>query len=102
MLDSGIKLNTDRGGSRLEMGCEHQNGLIYAVPGEASWVCSQDKLAAHALAGFLRELVALRDPRVTALMRRWGLYFRSRPVHSAQKKGQETLGEQEGGTSAPG
>ena len=79
----GITLKHDQGGDRLEIRCMHQNGLMYVVPSEASWVCSQEHTHAHALAGFLGALVKLQDSRVGVLMQRWGLYFRERPVEEA-------------------
>ncbi|MBI4299403.1 MAG: hypothetical protein HY666_06560 [Chloroflexi bacterium] len=78
----GLTIKQDTGGKRLEMQCQHQNGLLYIVPSEASWVCPQEHLHAHALVGFLKELVDLKDERVKALMARWGIYFRERPLIS--------------------
>ncbi len=79
-MSQGIAVKLGEGGSRLEVECTHQNGVLYVVPGEASWVCTEELRPAHALAGFLKELAALEDPRVRGLMRRWGLYFRPRPL----------------------
>ena len=76
----GITVKQDQGGKRLEVQCMHQNGVLYVVPSEASWVCTQEDLHAHALAGFLGELVSLQIPQVRDLMQRWGLYFRERPL----------------------
>lgn len=78
----GLTIKEDRGGKRLEIQCPHQNGLLYIVPSEASWVCPQENLHVHALAGFFKELLGLRDERVKALMARWGLYFRERPLNT--------------------
>ena len=89
-MSHGITVKSGEGGSRVEVQCVHQNGLLYVVPGEASWVCSDELRPAHALAGFLRELTGLEDPRIRDLMRRWGLYFRERPL------------EPEEGTEEPG
>lgn len=76
----GITIKHDQGGKRLGLRCAHQNGLLYVVPSDASWVCSQEHLHAHALAGFFRDLAALKSPQVTELMQRWGLYFREQPL----------------------
>ena len=78
----GLKVKTDSGGKRVELECEHQNGLLYVVPAESSWVCSEELIHAHAMAGFFRELAELEDERVYELMRRWGLYYRPRPLAS--------------------
>ena len=74
MSEDGFSVHLGTDGTRVEIECAHQSGILYAVPGEASWVCSAELLHAHGLAGFLRELVALEDPRVRWLMQRWGLY----------------------------
>ena len=78
----GLKVKTDSGGKRVELECEHQNGLLYVVPAESSWVCSEELMHAHAMAGFFRELADLEDERVYELMQRWGLYYRPRPLAS--------------------
>ena len=83
----GITVHQGDGGNRIEVQCMHQNGVLYAVPAEASWVCTQDLLHVHALAGFFRELVALDDQRIHQLMQRWGLYFRPRSI-PGQPEGQ--------------
>ncbi len=80
MQEFGLTIREGTGGKRLEMQCEHQNGLLYIVPSEASWVCSEELMHAHALAGFFRQLSELNDPRIKELMQRWGLYYRSRPL----------------------
>ena len=87
MPESGITIKAGQEGSRIELQCPHQNGLLYAVPGEASWVCSPELLPAHAMAGFLKELVKLSEPRVQGLMQRWGLYYWDRPVTSSPQEG---------------
>ena len=73
-----VKISPDMG--RVQMTCPHQSGLIYAVPGDRSWVCTDELRPAHAMAGFFRELIALKDPRVEGLMQQWGLYYRSLPL----------------------
>ncbi|MCH8206366.1 MAG: hypothetical protein IH956_05120 [Chloroflexi bacterium] len=76
----GINIKHGSGGKRLEIQCTHQNGLLYVVPSEASWVCTEELLHAHAIAGFFKQLAELKDQRVQELMQRWGLYFRERPL----------------------
>ena len=76
----GLTVKHDTGGKRIEIECKHQNGLIYVVPSEASWVCSEEMLHVHALAGFFSQLDELDDRRVKEIMRRWGIYYRSRPL----------------------
>ncbi len=84
MAALGLTVKHDTGGKRIEIQCEHQNGLIYVVPSEASWVCSDELLHAHSMAGFFSELAALGDPRVGEAMQRWGLYFRERPLEPSK------------------
>lgn len=76
----GLAVKTGPDLARVRVSCTHQSGLIYAVPGDRSWVCSDELRPAHALAGFFRELIALDDPRVAALMQQWGIYYRSLPL----------------------
>ena len=85
MPDYGLNVKQDTGGKRLEIRCAHQNGLLYVVPSEASWVCSEDLLHVHAMAGFFRQLAELDDQRVHELMQRWGLYFRPRPLETEEE-----------------
>ena len=98
MSEHGITIKAGQEGSRIEIQCPHQNGLLYAVPGEASWVCSAELLPAHAMAGFLKELVKLGEPRVQSLMQRWGLYYRDRPVAPSpgETEGKEAVGAADG------
>ena len=76
----GIVVKTGPDLARVQVSCPHQSGLIYVVPGDRSWVCSDELRPAHALAGFFRELIALDDPRIVDLMQQWGLYYRSLPL----------------------
>ena len=80
----GITIKHDQGGKRLEVRCAHENGLLYVVPGEASWVCAEEYLHAHALAGFFKELVGLQSQQVKELMQRWGLYFREQAMEEEE------------------
>ena len=78
----GVTIKAGEDMARVQVTCPHQSGLIYAVPGDRSWVCSDELRPAHAMAGFFRELIALKDPRVESLLREWGLYYRSLPLDS--------------------
>ena len=78
----GVTVKTGEDMARVQVTCAHQSGLIYAVPGERSWVCSDELRPAHAMAGFFRELIALKDPRVETLLHQWGLYYRSLPLEA--------------------
>ena len=92
MSEFGLIVKNDSGGKRIEVQCEHQNGLLYVVPSEASWVCSEELLHAHALAGFFRQLVELNDDSVKELMQRWGIYYRERALASQQDGDQQQEG----------
>ena len=87
MADIGLSIKPGEEMTRIQVTCEHQSGLLYVVPAERSWVCSRDRMPAHALAGFFRELVALKDPRVQELMQSWGIYFRQLPLESQPSDG---------------
>ena len=80
----GINVKSGENGSRIEIECPHQNGLLYAVKAEASWVCTDELVHAHAMAGFLGDLVAMGDPKVADLMQVWGLYYRKRPLKDSE------------------
>ena len=80
MTDTGLSVTPGDGMTRIQVTCAHQSGLIYVVPAERSWVCSEQSIPAHALAGFFRELVALKHPAVQSLMQQWGLYYRELPL----------------------
>jgi len=81
MADLGMNVREGSGGTkRVELQCEHQNGLIYVVSAEGNWVCADNLIHAHALAGFFKEMTDLDDKRIRTLMQKWGIYFRSRDV----------------------
>jgi hypothetical protein len=85
LAEHGLIVKQDSGGKRVEMQCEHQNGLLYVVPGDSSWVCSEELRHAHALAGFFRQLMELDDDRVQCLMQKWGLYYRPRSIEKEEE-----------------
>ena len=80
MSEHGLLIKQGQGMTRVHFSCIHQSGLLYVVPAEKSWVCSQEYMPAHAIAGFLKELMDLKDNRVGELMQRWGIYFRQLPL----------------------
>ena len=85
MAETGLTVKPSDGMTRIQATCDHQSGLIYVVPAERSWVCSNELLSAHALAGFFRELTALEDSQVRELMRQWGIYYRQLPLDGEQE-----------------
>ncbi len=85
MAETGLTVKPSDGMTRIQATCDHQSGLIYVVPAERSWVCSNELLPAHALAGFFRELTALEDSQVRELMRQWGIYYRQLPLDGEQR-----------------
>ena len=80
MSEHGLLIKQGQGMTRVHVSCIHQSGLLYVVPAAKSWVCSQEYMPAHAIAGFLKELMDLKDNRVGELMQRWGIYFRQLPL----------------------
>ena len=89
MADYGLNITAGDEMTRIQVSCEHQNGLIYVVPAERSWVCASERLPAHAMAGFFRELVALQQPEVQQLMQDWGIYYRELPTIGVQSDASE-------------
>ena len=82
MEGGGFTLKAGQGSASMEMECPHQNGLLYMVPGDRSWVCEDDVRPAHVLAGFFKEIADLDDARIREAMNRWGLYYRQRVLKS--------------------
>ena len=80
---TGIQITSTEEMTRIQVACKHQQGLIYVVPAERSWVCNSADLPAHALAGFFRELVGLQRPEVNTLTQQWGIYYRQLPRSEA-------------------
>ena len=86
LTDGGFALKSGPVSASLAMECPHQNGLLYVVPGDRSWVCEDEVRPAHALAGFFSEITSLNDTRILETMNRLGLSYRPR---SLAKKGTE-------------
>ncbi len=80
MADLGLKIKSDTELTKIELQCVHQNGLIYVVSSESSWVCTEDLRHVHALSGFFTQLIEFDDPKVQEAMQKWGIYFRPRPL----------------------
>ena len=76
----GITEKTGQQSNRIDILCPHHGGIIYVVPSEASWVCSEKSLNAHAISGFFADITELDDPKIREVMQKWGLYFRERPI----------------------
>ena len=79
MTTSGLEIIQGNDMTRIKAVCDHQRGLIYVVPADRSWVCDQEFMPAHALAGFFRELTSLENKKVQELMQQWGIYYRQLP-----------------------
>ncbi len=88
MVNNGVTIKPGPDMTRIQVTCSHQSGLLYVVPAERSWVCDPAQVPAHALAGFFRELVNLKDDRVAALMQDWGIYYRQLPLEMEQEDGE--------------
>ena len=80
MTEFGLKIKSDTELTKIEVQCVHQNGLIYVVPSESSWVCTEDLRHVHALSGFFKQLMDFEDPKIQEAMQKMGIYFRPRPL----------------------
>ena len=80
MAKHGISIKNASEGKRITLGCDHNSGVIYIVPSEASWVCSQENIAAHTISGFFRDLIKLENSQIDQIMQKWGLYYRGLEV----------------------
>lgn len=85
MTHSNIPIKGSPDSKRIALKCEHQNGLLYSIPSEANWVCDEDTIHIHSLAGFFKELIEFQNSDVTKLMQRWGLYYRTGKPDSTKK-----------------
>ena len=79
MTTFGLEIIPGNDMTRIKAVCDHQRGLIYVVPADRSWVCAQEYMPAHALAGFFRELTSLENKEIQELMQQWGIYYRQLP-----------------------
>ena len=77
-MSDGLALKGETGSKRIELECEHQKGVLYVVPSEANWVCKEELIHVHALAGFLNELTDLDSSAINDALQKWGLYYRPR------------------------
>jgi len=93
MADYGLTVTRKEEMVRLTLRCPHQNGVLYVVRGEKSWVCNPEHLHAHALAGLMAELASLQDPKVKEAMQRWGVYFRSLPLEEEAQENPAVSGD---------
>ncbi len=80
MDNFGSKMIQGTNSSRIELRCDHHNGLMYVIPGENTWVCAERSRHAHALAGFFNELNEIDDQSIHDLMQKWGLYYRPKDL----------------------
>ena len=92
MAELKLLMKSGKDLTRIPVTCPHQSGLIYVVPAERSWVCTQEEMPKHALAGFFRELVALKNKRVEELMQDWGVYYRQLPQSGEEPSSDEGSG----------
>ena len=80
MNKNSLTIDQGQDCTRIKLTCEQQNALMYLVPADKSWVCSPENITAHAIAGFMGDLVDLKNPVVMEIMQQWGLYFRRLPI----------------------
>ena len=83
MTEPGISIKKASEGNRINLSCDHNSGIIYIVPSEASWVCNGETIAAHAISGFFKDLTNLQNSQIDQIMQKWGLYYRSLEVIEA-------------------
>jgi len=83
MAEQGISIKNASEGKRINLSCDHNSGVIYIVPSEASWVCDQENIAAHTISGFFRDLTKLENSQIEQIMQKWGLYYRGLEVIDA-------------------
>lgn len=77
MEENGLNIRGSDGSKRINIKCEHQNGVLYVVPSEANWVCRESLLHAHSIAGFFSDITNLDDESLQKIMQKWGIYYRT-------------------------
>ena len=77
MEENGLNIRGSDGSKRINIKCEHQNGVLYVVPSEANWVCCESLLHAHSIAGFFSDITNLDDESLQKIMQKWGIYYRT-------------------------
>ena len=40
----GVTIKEGTGDTRVDIQCNHQSGMLYVVPAEASWVCQPENI----------------------------------------------------------
>ena len=86
MTEKGLNIRRNDGSKRIHLNCDHHNGVLYIVPAEASWVCSEDLLDAHSIAGFFSDIVNLDDEIIQQMMQKWGIYYRTVNKENSEQK----------------
>lgn len=77
-----LEIKGGPGGKRIELSCEHQKGVLYVVPSEANWVCEEQLLHVHALAGFFEQISESDESSIKEAMQRWGIFYRKKTLDS--------------------
>ena len=77
MEENGLNIRGSDGSKRINIKCAHQIGVLYVVPSEAIWVCSESLLHAHSIAGFFSDITNLDDESLQKIMQKWGIYYRT-------------------------
>ena len=89
MEENGLNIRGSDGSKRIDIKCEHQNGVLYVVPSEANWVCTESLLHAHSIAGFFSDITNLDDEALQKIMQKWGIYYRTVTSENSEREDSE-------------
>ena len=89
MEENGLKIKSSDGSKRIDIKCDHQSGVLYVVPSEANWVCTEDLLHAHSIAGFFSDITDLNDKNIQQIMQNWGIYYRTVGIENSEQQDYE-------------
>ena len=74
-----IKCQTDM--ATIKLGGSHQHCLLYVLHGaKGNWVVDKNEIIGHSLAGLMKDITALQDPRIQTILDKWGIRYRSLPI----------------------
>ena len=79
----GFEIKSQSDLTTIKLGGSHQHCILYIVHGsEGNWVVNENEMLGHSLAGLMKDIVGLDDPRIQKALDKWGIRYRSLPIES--------------------
>jgi len=80
-IQNGLEIKSQNDLTTIKLGGSHQHCLLYIVHGsEGNWVVNKNEIAGHSLAGLMKDIIELSDPRIQKALDKWGIRYRSLPI----------------------